>query len=82
MGFILYGAASVICSFISMRFSLSIALIANQVEMAANFLLVAWWLGVFWGMEKLPKPEAATSEQAEEMVTQYTNTVQAAARLL
>ena len=82
MGFILYLTASVICSFISMRFSLSIALIANQVEMAANFLLVAWWLGVFWGMEKLPKPEAATSEQAEEMVTQYTNTVQAAARLL
>jgi hypothetical protein len=82
MGFILYLTASVICFFISMRFSLSIALIANQAAMAVEFLTMAWWLGVFWGMEKLPKPEAATSEQAEEMVTQYTNTVQAAARLL
>ena len=63
MGFILYLTVSVICIFISARFSLSVALIANQVEMAAEFLSMAWWLGVFWGEEKLP--EEATSEQLE-----------------
>jgi len=48
-GFIFYLPASVICLFISMRSSLSVALIANQVDMAAEFLSVAWWLGVFLG---------------------------------
>ena len=55
MGFILYLTVSVICIFISARFSLSAALIANQVGMAADFLSLAWWLGVFWGEEKLPE---------------------------
>jgi len=79
-GFILYRTASVICVFISMRFSLSTALIANQVEMAAEFLAMAWWLGVFWGEEKLA--EEATPEEVDEMVAKYTTTVEAAARLL
>src|SRR5205823_5049433 len=38
MGFILYQTVSVICIFIAARLSLSVALIANQVEMAAEFL--------------------------------------------
>ena len=80
MGFIFYLTASVICLFISMRFSPSVALIANQVDMAAEFLLVAWWFGVFWGEEKLP--EAAVPEQVKETVVRYRKNVEAAARLL
>ena len=80
MGFILYLTVSVICIFISARFSLSAALIANQVEMAAEFLLMAWWLGVFWGEEKLPEEDI--SEQVEEMVARYRKTVEEAAQLL
>ena len=79
-GFIFYLTASVICFFISMRFSLSTAMIANQVDMAAEFLTVAWWLGVFWGEEKLP--EEAIPEQVKEMVAKYTKTVEAAAQML
>ena len=80
MGFIFYLTASVICLFISMRFSLSTAMIANQVDMAAEFLSVAWWLGVFWGEEKLL--EAAVPEQVKETVVRYRKNVEAAARLL
>jgi hypothetical protein len=80
-GFIFTLTASVICLFISMRSSLSsIALIANQVNMAVEFLTVAWWLGVFWGEEKLP--EAAVPEQVKETVVRYRKNVEAAARLL
>ena len=79
-GFILYLTISVICVYIRARFSLAAALIAGQVEMAALFLSLAWWLGVFWGEEKVP--EEAISEQVEEMLAQYTETVEAAARLL
>ena len=83
MGFILYLTASVICFFIAMRFSLSTAMIANQVDFAAEFLVMTWWLGVFWGQEKLPK-EASISEQlqVEETLAQYTNTVEETARML
>lgn len=80
VGFILYLTVSVICIFISARFSFSVALIANQVEMAAEFLSMAWWLGVFWGEEKLP--EEAISEQVEETVARYRKTVEEAAQLL
>jgi hypothetical protein len=80
MGFILYLTVSVICICISARFSLSVALIAHQVEAAAEFLAMAWWLGVFWGEEKLP--EEATSEQVEETVARYRKTVEEAAQLL
>jgi hypothetical protein len=80
MGFILYLTVSVICIFISARFSLSVALIANQVAMAAEFLTMAWWLGVFWGEEKLP--EASKSAQVAEMPSQYPETVEAVARML
>ena len=55
-------------------------MIANQVDMAAEFLTVAWWLGVFWGEEKLP--EAAVPEQVKETVVRYRKNVEAAARLL
>jgi len=79
-GFTLYLTVSVVCMLIRARFSLGAALIANQVETAAEFLAAAWWLGVFWGEEKLP--EAATSEQAEETVAKYRKSVEAAARLL
>lgn len=82
MGFILYLTVSVTCLFISMRFSLSVAMIANQVDMAAEFLTMAWWLGVFWGEEKRTEREVATAEQVEETLAQYTNNVEAAARLL
>ena len=81
-GFTLYLTVSVICIFVSARFSLSAALIANQVEMAADFLALAWWLGVFWGEEKLPEPDAVMPEQAEEMVAKYRKTVEEAAQLL
>jgi hypothetical protein len=80
MGFILYLTVSVICIFVAARFSLSTALIANQVDMAAEFLSVAWWLGVFWGEEKLP--QAARSAQVVEMPRQYGETVEAVARML
>ncbi|HEX3094445.1 MAG TPA: hypothetical protein VHW72_17545 [Candidatus Angelobacter sp.] len=80
MGFILYLTVSVICIFISTRFSLSTALISNQLKATAEFLAMAWWLGVFWGEEKLP--EEATSEQVEETVARYRKTVEEAAQLL
>jgi len=81
MGFILYLTVSVTCIFISTRSSLSAALIANQVEIAAEFLSMAWWLGVFWGEEKLPE-EAISEEQVEETVARYIKTVEEAAQLL
>ena len=83
VGFILYFSSSVICNFVAMRFSLSIAMIANQVCMAAEFLVMTWWLGVFWGEEKLPK-EASIIEQLQvaETLAQYTKTVEEAAHLL
>jgi hypothetical protein len=80
MGFILSLTVSVVCLFISMRFSLSTAMIANQFDMAAEFLTMVWWLGVFWGEEKLP--EKAISAQVEEMPRRYEETLEAAARLL
>jgi hypothetical protein len=80
VGFILYLTVSVICTFISARFSLGAALIANQVGMAADFLLMAWWLGVFWGKEKLPEEDI--SEEVEETVARYRRTVEEAAQLL
>jgi hypothetical protein len=80
MGFILYLTVSVICIFISAQLSLSVALIANQVAMAAEFLTMAWWLGVFWGEEKLS--EASKSAQVAEMPSQYPETVEAVARML
>lgn len=79
-GFILYLTASVICDFVSLRFSLSTAMIANQASMAAEFLTMAWWLGVFWGEEKLPEEDI--SRQVEEMLAHYANTIEEAARLL
>jgi hypothetical protein len=88
MGFILYLTVTVICIFIAARFSLSVALFAGQVAMAAEFLAMAWWLGVFWGEEKLSEAsiseqvEEMLSEQVEEMLAQYTNTVEEAARML
>jgi len=80
LGFILYLTVSVICVYIRARYSLSAALFANQVEIAAEFLTMAWWLGVFWGEEKLP--EEATSEQLEETVARYSKTVEEAAQML
>jgi len=84
MGFILYLTVTVIRLFVSARFSLSTAMIANQVGMASEFLAMAWWLGVFWGEEKLEeKPaEEATLRQVDEMVEKYIRTVEEAARLL
>jgi hypothetical protein len=41
---------------------------------------MAWWLGVFWGEEKLPAK--AISAQVEEMPAQYGETVEALARML
>ena len=83
MGFILYLTFSVISLFVAMRFSLGIAMIANQVCMATEFLTMTWWLGVFWGEEKLPK-EAPIIEQLQvaETLAQYTKTVDEAAQLL
>ena len=80
-GFILSLTISVICVYVRARFSLASALIAGQIEMAASFLSLAWWLGVFWGEEKVPE-EAISEQQVEEMLAQYTETVEAAARLL
>lgn len=80
MGFILYLTVAVTCIFISARFSLSVALIANQVEMAVEFLAMAWWLGVFWGEEKLPEEDI--SEEVEETVARYRRTVEEAAQML
>jgi hypothetical protein len=58
-------------------------MIANQVCMATEFLTMTWWLGVFWGEEKLPK-EASIIEQLQvaETLAQYTKTVDEAAQLL
>lgn len=92
-GFILYLTVSVICIFIAARLSLGVALIANQVEMAADFLSLAWWLGVFWGEEKFPQtvisaqvekklPQSVFSAQVEEMPGQYGKTMEAVARML
>jgi hypothetical protein len=50
--------------------------------MAAEFLSLAWWMGVFWDEEKEKLPESATPEQVEEIVAKYRETVEAAARLL
>jgi hypothetical protein len=50
--------------------------------MAADFLALAWWLGVFWGEEKLAEPEAATSEQVEDTVAKYRRSVEEAAQML
>ena len=83
IGFIVYRTVALICLFIAVRFSLGSALIANQVEMAANFLLVAWWLGVFWGEEKFP--EKAISAQVVEMPSQssqYGKTLETVARMM
>jgi hypothetical protein len=80
VGFILYLTVSVICVYIRARYSLSAALFAGQVGMAADFLLMAWWLGVFWGEEKLPEEDI--SEEVEEMVARYRRTVEEAAQLL
>jgi len=80
MGFILYRTVSVICIFIAARFSPGIALIANQIDMAAEFLAMAWWLGVFWGEEKFP--EKALPEEVQEMVARYSKTVEQAAQML
>jgi hypothetical protein len=84
MGFILYLTASVICIFIAMRFSFSAGMIANQVEAAVEFLVMAWWLGVFWGEEKPEEKlaEEATPRQVDEMVAKYIKTVEEAARQL
>ncbi len=80
VGFMLYLTISVITVFIRARSSLGAALVAGQVGMAADFLSLAWWLGVFWGEEKLP--EEATPQEVEEMVARYSKTVEEAARLL
>ena len=80
VGFMLYLTISVSSVFIRARFSLGAALIPGQVGMAAYFLSLAWWLGVFWGEEKLPV--AVTPEQVEEIVARHRQTVEAAARLL
>ena len=84
MGFILYLTASVICIFIAMRLSFSAGMIANQVEAAAEFLAMAWWLGVFWGEEKPEEKlvEEATPGQVDEMVAKYIRSVEEAARQL
>jgi hypothetical protein len=80
IGFMFYLTISVISVFVRARFSLAAALIANQVGMAADFLSLAWWLGVFWGEEKLPK--AVTYEEFGERVASYRSISEAAARLL
>ena len=84
MGFILYLTASVTCIFIAMRLSFNAGMIANQVEAAAEFLAMAWWLGVFWGEEKPEEKlvEEATPGQVDEMVAKYIRTVEEAARQL
>jgi hypothetical protein len=83
MGFIVYLSASVICIFVAARLSAGVALIGNQIRMAAEFLLVAWWLGVFWGEEKFP--EKAISAQVAQMPnqsSQYGKTLETVARLM
>ena len=85
MGFILYRTVVVVCIFLAARLSLNAAAIANQVQMAAEFLSLAWWLGVFWGEEKLPEPEVVIPEQSaevEEMAEKYAKSWEAAARML
>ena len=79
-GFIFYLTVCVVSVFIRARFSMGAALIAGQVAMAAEFLSLAWWLGVFWGEERLPK--ATTYEQVGEMMANYRRISEAAARLL
>ena len=83
MGFLLYRTVAVVCIFLSARMSLGTALIANQVDAAAEFLAVAWWLGVFWGPEKLPEPEVIIPEQeVGERPEQYGKNWETAARML
>ena len=80
IGFVLYLTIAVISVFVRARFSLAAGFIAGQAGVAAEFLSLAWWLGVFWNEEKLP--ETATPEQVEERVAKYRETVEAATRLL
>jgi len=96
MGFIVYRTVALICLFIAIRFSLGAALIARQVEMAAEFLLVAWWLGVFWGEEKLPERDWAAQSgshggsgtisaqiaQMPSQSSQYGKTLETVARMM
>ena len=83
IGFILYLTSSVISLFVAMRFSLSIAMIANQVCMATEFLTMTWWLGLFWGEEKLPKESAITEQlQVVETLPPYRKAVEEVAHLL
>lgn len=93
MGFILYRIVSVTCIFLAARLSFNTGIMANQVEMAAEFLAMAWWLGVFWGEEKFPPtlisaqveekfPPAAVYGQVEEMPGRYGKNVEAIARML
>ncbi|HEY7405013.1 MAG TPA: hypothetical protein VIB39_15920 [Candidatus Angelobacter sp.] len=79
-GFMLYLTVSAVSVLVRARFSLAAALIAGQVGMAAEFLSLAWWLGVFWGEERLPK--AVTYEQVGETMANYRRISEAAARLL
>jgi MFS family permease len=80
LGFILYCTVAVVCIFIEARWSLKVAAIANQVNMAAEFLAVAWWLGVFWGDENIR--QTAIPTQAEEMPPPYGETLETVARML
>ena len=83
IGFIVYRAVALICLFVRGRFSLGAALIANQVDMAAEFLLVAWWLGVFWGEEKAPEKVISTQPpQMPNQPSQYGKTLETVARLM
>jgi hypothetical protein len=83
IGFIVYRAVALICLFVRARFSLGAALIANQVDMAAEFLLVAWWLGVFWGEEKdQEKVISAPPPQMPNQPSQYGKTLETVARLM
>src|SRR6478672_1237123 len=83
IGFIVYLSASVICIFVAARFSPGVALIGNQIRMAAEFLLVAWWLGVFWGEEKdQEKVISAQPPQMPNQPSQYGKTLETVARLM
>jgi hypothetical protein len=66
MGFIFNLTASVICLFIAMRFSWGARTIANQVAEAAEFLTVAWWLGVFWGEENPPDSPMNSTDNTDQ----------------
>jgi hypothetical protein len=79
LGFLLYLTISVISVFIRGRLSLGAALIAGQVDMAANILSLAWWLGIFRAEEK---PLEATPAQVEETLGRYRETMEAASKML